>query len=78
MKAVITLPEGLAWRADRLARCLGKSRNEVIRAAVAEYVASHDSEAVTEALNRLARRLDTEPDGVASEAARRALRRSEW
>jgi len=78
MRAVITLPEGLAWRANRLARYLGKSRNEVIRAAVAEYVASHDLEAVTEALNRLARRLDTKPDARASEAARQVLRRSEW
>jgi metal-responsive CopG/Arc/MetJ family transcriptional regulator len=78
MRAVITLPEGLAWRTDRLARYLRKSRNEVIRAAVAEYVASHDSEAVTEALNRLARRLVTKPDAQASEAARRVLRRSEW
>lgn len=78
MKAVITLPEGLARRADWLARYLGKSRSEVIRAAVAEYVAGHDSEAVTEALNRLARRLDTKPDAQASEAARRVLRRSEW
>ena len=78
MRAVITLPEGLARRADRLARYLGKSRNEAIGAAVAEYVASHDSEAVTEALNRLAKSLDTRPDAFTSAAARRVLERSEW
>lgn len=45
---------------------------------MAEYVARHEPEAVTEALNQLAKSLDTRPDGFTSVATRRVLERSVW
>lgn len=78
MKTAISLPDGVFRDAERLARRLKKSRSELYREAVAEYVARHEPEAVTEALNKLARGLDTRPDEFTSAAARRVLKHSEW
>jgi predicted transcriptional regulator len=78
MKTAISLPDAIFRDADRLARRLKKSRSELYREAVAEYVARHEPEAVTEALNHLAKKLDTRPDEFTSAAGRRVLERSEW
>lgn len=78
MKTAISLPDVIFREAERLARRLKKSRSELYREAVAEYVARHEPEAVTEAMNRLAARIDTRPDEFTSAAARRVLERSEW
>jgi antitoxin MazE6 len=77
MKTAISLPDDLFEQAERLARRLAKSRSELYREAVAEYVARHDPEAVTAALDRLAPELDiAEP--FSSAAARATLGRTEW
>lgn len=78
MKTAISLPDSIFQDAERLARRLKKSRSELYKEAVAEYVARHEPEAVTEALNQLAKKLDTRPDVFTSAAARRVLERSEW
>ena len=62
MKTAISLPDAIFQEAERLARRLKKSRSELYKEAVAEYVARHEPEAVTEALNRLAKNLDTGTD----------------
>ncbi|MFL5301088.1 MAG: ribbon-helix-helix protein, CopG family, partial [Anaeromyxobacteraceae bacterium] len=51
MKTAISLPDDLFEQAERLARRLDKSRSELYREAVAEYVARHDPEAITAALD---------------------------
>ena len=78
MKTAISLPDAIFQDAERLARRLKKSRSELYKEAVAEYVARHEPEAVTEALNQFAKKLDTRPDEFTSAAARRILERSEW
>jgi hypothetical protein len=78
MKTAISLPDAVFRDAERLARRLKKSRSELYREAVAEYVARHEPEAVTEAMNQLAAKIDTRPDEFTSAAARRLLERSEW
>jgi predicted transcriptional regulator len=78
MKTAISLPDSIFRDAERLAKRLKKSRSELYKEAVAEYVARHEPEAVTEALNELAKALDTRPDGFTAAAARRTLERSEW
>lgn len=78
MKTAISLPDAVFREAERLAKRLKKSRSELYREALAEYVARHEPEAVTDALNAAAKRLDTQPDAFASAAARRVLERSEW
>jgi metal-responsive CopG/Arc/MetJ family transcriptional regulator len=78
MKTAISLPDEVFRDADRLAKRLKKSRSNLYTEAVAEYVARHEPEAVTEALNQVAKKLDTKPDGFASAAARRVLEGSKW
>jgi predicted DNA-binding protein len=78
MKTAVSIPDDLFQRADQLASRLGKSRSELYREALADYVARRDTGAVTAALNEVADDLATEHDGFAAEAARRALERDEW
>ena len=78
MKTAISIPDELFRRADELARRLGKSRSEIYREALADYVARRDPGAVTRALDDLADELTVEDDPFVAEAARRTLERSEW
>jgi hypothetical protein len=57
---------------------LKKSRSQLYQEAVAEYVARHEPDAVTETMDRLATEVDTRPDEFTSAASRRVLGRSEW
>ncbi|WP_249011636.1 ribbon-helix-helix protein, CopG family [Conexibacter sp. DBS9H8] len=74
----MSIPDDLFERADQLASRLGKSRSELYREALADYVARRDTGAVTAALNEVADGLATERHGFSAEAARRALARDEW
>ena len=78
MKTAVSIPDDLFRRADELARSLGKSRSQVYREALSEYVFRRDSRSVTTALDTLADELAAEPDPWTAEAGRRALERSEW
>jgi predicted transcriptional regulator len=78
MKTAISLPDEVFRDAERLARRLKKTRSELYKEAVAEYVARHEPEAITVALDRLTAEVDTRPDEFTSAAARRVLERSEW
>lgn len=78
MKTAVSIPDDLFRRADELAERLGKSRSEVYREALADYVARREPGAVTRALDELVDELAADYDGVAANAARRALNRSEW
>jgi antitoxin MazE6 len=78
MKTAVSLPNHVFERAERLARRLKKSRSRLYGEAIAEYVARHDPEAVTEAMNRIAGEVETKPDPFSAEAARAVLERTEW
>ncbi len=57
---------------------MGKSRSEVYREALADYVARREPGAVTRALDEVADEMTAEDDSFVAEAARRTLERSEW
>ena len=78
MKTAISIKDDIYAEAERLARRTKKSRSQLYTEAVAEYVARHDSDAITEAMNRVCETLDTRPDPALSAAARRILQRTEW
>lgn len=78
MKTAISLPDDVFSEAERLARRLGKSRSELYREAVAEYVARHDPDAITEAMNRAIDQADKSSDSFARVAAQQVLERTEW
>jgi metal-responsive CopG/Arc/MetJ family transcriptional regulator len=78
MKTAISLPDALFAEADALAKRLGKSRSELYRDAVAEYIARRDPDSATAAMNRVIDVVGEQPDPFVSAVARRVLRRSEW
>jgi len=77
MKTAVSIPDDLFRRADELAAREGKSRSEVHREALADYVARRDPGTVTRALYELADELAAD-GGFTSQAARSTLARSEW
>jgi metal-responsive CopG/Arc/MetJ family transcriptional regulator len=78
MKTAISLPDEIFEEAERVARRLKKSRSQVYREALAEYIARHDPDAVTEAMDRVADLVDTGLDAFGAATARRVLERDEW
>ena len=78
MRVVVSLPDRIHARAMRLARRLGISRNRLYSRALQEYVARHDPDAVTEAMDLVCDGIDASPDSFVQRAARRTLEDSEW
>jgi len=78
MKTAISIPDDLFRKADELADRLGKSRSEVYRDALADYVSRRDPGAVTRALDEIADELSWDERAFGAAAARRSLAQSEW
>lgn len=78
MKTAISIPDQVFSAADRLAHEMNKSRSEVYSLALAEYVARHAPEHVTEALDRVCAEVGEQGDEFAASTARRVLERVEW
>ncbi len=78
MKTAISLPDELFIQADELARRTGKSRSQVFREALYEYLLRRDPRAVTRAMDEAIAQIDGTPDPWVEEAGRQALERSEW
>lgn len=78
MKTAVSLPDRIFRAAEQHARRAKKSRSQVYAEAIAEYLARHAPDEVTEAMNRVADQLDASPDAFATVAARRVLERTEW
>lgn len=78
MKTAISIPEPVFRVAEQLARRLKKSRSQLYSEAVAEYVARHRPESVTEAMNAVCEEEGTGSDEFVRSAARKVLERSKW
>jgi predicted transcriptional regulator len=78
MKTAVSIPDELFRRADELAHRVGKSRSQVYREALAEYLYRREPRSVTEALDELLEELEPGRDPWLEEAGRRALDRTEW
>lgn len=78
MKTAISIPDDIFEEAERLARRLGKSRSELYRDALAEYVARRDPGAVTEAIDRVLAAVGGTEDGFVATAGRRVLEDAGW
>ncbi len=78
MKTAISVPDEIFASAERLAKRTKKSRSQVYSEAVAEYVARHEPDTVTEQINAVCDEVDTRPDPFVSEAARRILADTDW
>jgi predicted transcriptional regulator len=78
MKTAVSVPDDVYQRAEQLARREKRSRSDVYSAALREYVARHDHDAITDALDGVMRELGGETDPFVARAARRAIEMTEW
>lgn len=78
MKTAISVPDKIYAEAERLSRRLKKSRSQLYAEAVTEYLARHDPDAITEAMNRVCEETDTGLDPAFTVATAKTLKRVEW
>ena len=78
MKTAISIPDDLYEEAERLTRRLKKSRSKLYTEAVREYLARHDPDRVTEALNQVCETVDAHSDPAVAVASNALLARVEW
>lgn len=78
MKIAVSVPDEVFEEAERLAQRTKRSRSEVYSRALAEYVARHAPDRVTEAMDRALAEIGEGTDGFSRQASRRTLKRSDW
>lgn len=78
MKTAVSIPDDIFERAERLAERERRSRSDVYAAALAEYVARHAHDEVTDAMNRVWDEVGEHDDAFLAAAARRLLAHVEW
>ena len=78
MKTAVSIPDQVFEEAERLASRLKTSRSQLYSRALAEFVARHDDDRVTSAMNQVVDEVGAEVEDFTREAARQTLRRTEW
>jgi predicted transcriptional regulator len=78
MKTAVSIPDEVFDEAERLARRMKRPRSEIYSRALAEYVARHVPDRVTEAMDRTLAEINQRADDFSRAASRRVLERSEW
>ncbi len=78
MKTVVSIPDDMFARAERLASRGRRSRSEVYAAALDEYLARHAQDEVTDAMNQVCGEVGGNDDAFLAAAGRRVLADTEW
>lgn len=78
LKTAISVPDHVYERAEHLARRAGRRRSELYSTAVAEYLARHEVDEVTAAIDRVIDALGQGEDPFISAASNRVLHDTEW
>jgi metal-responsive CopG/Arc/MetJ family transcriptional regulator len=78
MKIAVSVPDDVFEEAEQLARRMKRSRSEVYSRALAEYVARHAPDRVTEAMDRALSEVGDPADRFLRAVSRRVLKRSDW
>ncbi len=78
MKTAISVPDEVFQLAEALAHRMKKSRSQLYCDAMREYLARHDPDEVTAAMDAVCEAVEPVPDRFVAEAARRVLAGSEW
>lgn len=78
MKTAISLPDDLFERGEAYSRESGKSRSELYRDALDEYLRRRDAALVTAEMNLVVDASKPEADEWLGAAGRRVFKRSEW
>ena len=78
MKVAVSVPNDVFERADQLARAAGRSRSDVYSSALREYVARHELDEITTALDRIVGDIGDPVDPFVAVAGRRVLEATDW
>jgi len=78
MKTAVSLPDDVFAQAEALAAAQGVTRSHLYMAALCEYLARHQPDAVTEALDAVYATEPSQLDPGLTAAAAQILQRSEW
>ena len=78
MKTAISVPDAIFKQAERMARRAKLSRSELYSRALADYLARHDPDRVTEAMYRALAEVGEPIDPFVTAASRRTLKRADW
>lgn len=82
MKTAISIPDPLFQSADSLAERLGLSRSELYVMAIKQYLAEHQRDNVTEALNKVYGKIDSrlgkEISALQLASLKRSIQDDEW
>jgi metal-responsive CopG/Arc/MetJ family transcriptional regulator len=79
MKTAVSLPDSVYREAERYAKRTRKSRSRLYAEALAEYLARHAPDEVTEAMNTVVDQFGgADPDSFVTRAGRRVLTSVEW
>ena len=78
MKTAISVPDRVFRQVEQYARRARKSRSQVYSEAVAEYLARHVPDAITESMNDVCAHVGDQRDDFVAAASRRLLRRETW
>ena len=78
MKTAISIPDDIYHAANHLAKRLGVSRSEFYSKAVSNYIASHQNQAVTRALDQIYQNEPLEIDPVLDVMQLKSLPKEQW
>lgn len=78
MKTAVSLPDELFEQANRHARRVGKSRSQLFREALKDYLARHAPDEVTEAIDRVVAEVGAPDHDFRRTAVRLVLERVDW
>ena len=78
MKTAVSIPDEVFRGAERIARRTRRSRSEIYAEALREYVARHEPDLVTEAMNRVCEEVGGGGDEFVASASRLILERTNW
>lgn len=78
MEMAISIPDELFSKIEELARTTGKSRSQLLREALNEYLLRRDPEEITRSMDEALADIEDQNDRWLGEAGRYTLERSEW
>jgi predicted transcriptional regulator len=78
MKTAVSIPDDVYRRIDRLARNTKRSRSRLFSDALWEYLARHENDEITEAMNAAVAGVGETEDPFVSAVASRVLERTDW
>lgn len=72
------LPDEILQEVGRFSKLTGRSRSQIVRQALREYLARHAPADVTKAMDRICKDLGSQSDPFIAAASSRILKRNEW